>query len=322
MKRVKVSAPGKVILSGEHAVVYGKPEIIVAINRRLGVTVKELESASRSLVFSSQEPSGLLEFAVKKVFKILGKHPKKPLEIRVDSEIPIGSGLGSSAALAVATTASLFKFFNQTFDKERINEIAYEIEKKQHGVPSGGDNTIVTHGGFLWYRKEAEFLKLFEPLQFNSNELPEFVLINTGRPQETTGEMVAAVKYLYNRNKKKVEKFLNEIEKVTRQMLIALNRNEKKKIMSAIKKNEQLLEELEVVGPFAKKVIKEIERKGGVAKICGAGGKKKGSGILLAFHSRKEVIFELAKKCNLPAFEVKLGEEGVKVEEDTLQNNG
>lgn len=311
---VKASAPGKLILSGEHSVVYGKPEIITAINRRLKVSVEEGKKKGKALTFFSQESTGLLRFAVKKIFKILGKQPKKSLEIRVDSGIPVGSGLGSSAALAVAMTAALFKYFNRPFDKKKINEIAYEIEKKQHGTPSGGDNTISTYGGLLWYRKETEFLKLFKPLKFNSRKLPEFVLINTGRPVETTGEMVASVRKQYERKKTRIKKILSEMEKVTKEMLIALRKINKKKLMLVIKRNEQLLENLGVASPFAKGVIKEINKLGGAAKICGAGGKKKGSGIILAFHPQKRVLFKLAKKRDLQAFEVKLGEEGVRYE--------
>lgn len=316
VKKIEVSAPGKIILSGEHAVVYGKPEIITAIDRRLRVDIQEFKKAAKPLIFSSQEPTNLLKFAVKKIFKILGKFPQKNLQISVDSEIPVGSGLGSSAALAVATTTALFKYFNQPFDREKINKIAYEIEKKQHGHPSGGDNTIVTYGGFLWYRKETEFLKLFQPLKFNPRQLPEFVLINTGRPLETTGEMVMHVKQLYDRSRSRIERILNEIEKVTKEMLVALSQAKKKAIILAIKRNESLLEELGVVSPFAQKVIREVGRKGGVAKICGAGGRKKSSGILLAFHPKKELLFKVAKKWHLPAFEVKLGEEGVKFEKN------
>lgn len=309
---MKALAPGKLILSGEHSVVYGKPEIITAINRRLKVIVKKGKKKGRPLVFFSQESTDLLDFAVKKVFKILGKQLKENLEIHVDSEIPVGSGLGSSAALAVATTAALFKYFNQPFNKEKINEIAYQIEKKQHGTPSGGDNTIATYGGFLWYRKETELLKLFQPLRFNPSRLPEFVLINTGRPMETTGEMVARVRKLYDRNKTWTEKILNKMEEVTKEMLVALHRLDKKKLMLVIKENERLLENLGIVSAFTKKVISEIDKIGGAAKVCGAGGKKLGSGIILAFHPQKENLFKLAEKRNLPTFEVKLGEEGVR----------
>lgn len=315
-KLIKVSAPGKIILSGEHAVVYGQPEIVTAINRRLWLTIKEIKSSFKGLTFFSQESPDLLKFAAEKVFEILNRRPKKSLEIRVDSEIPIGSGLGSSAALAVAVAAGFFKYFNEPFNKEKINEIAYEIEKKQHGSPSGGDNTIVTYGGLLWYRKETEFLKVFTPLKFKTSNLLEFVLINTGRPQETTGEMVTAVRRFYDQNKIKAEKILKEFEKVTRQISVALKQERKKEMMLAIKRNERLLEKLGVVGVFAKKIIREIEKKGGVAKICGAGGRKKASGILLAWHPKKEIVFEVAKKRNLSAFEVKLGEEGVKIEKN------
>lgn len=304
--KITVSAPGKIILSGEHAVVYGKPAILAAINRRLFFSVRQ---SSKNEIIASESPK-LAEFARDFVLKTFGK-AKEKLKIEISSEIPIGCGMGSSAALAVATTAGLFKYLNKPFNKEKINEIAYEIEKKQHGNPSGGDNTISTYGGFLWFRKETEFLKLFKQLQF---DLTKFVLINTGRPKETTGEMVLGVRKLYDKNRLKTEKILNEIERTTKQLLVAFNQMDEKLIRITIRENERLLENLGVVSNFAQKIIRGIEKLGGAAKICGAGGKKKGSGIILAFHPQKDVLFELAKKKNLPAFEVKLGEEGVRIE--------
>jgi mevalonate kinase len=305
--KITVSAPGKIILSGEHAVVYGKPAILAAINRRLFVSFRQ---SSKNEIITSESPK-LTEFARDFVLKSLGKSKEK-LRIEISSEIPIGCGMGSSAALAVAMTTALFEYLNKPFDKEKINQIAYEIEKKQHGTPSGGDNTISTYGGFLWYRKEIEFLKLFEKLKFV--RLPKFVLINTGRPMETTGEMVLGVRKLYEQNKIKTEKILNEIEKTTKQLLVAFNQMDEKLVKITIRENERLLENLGVVSNFAKKIVREIEKQGGADKICGAGGKKEGAGIILAFHSKKEALFKIAKKKNLPAFEVKLGEEGVRIE--------
>lgn len=307
-RRVKVSAPGKLILSGEHAVVYGKPAILAAVNRRLLFSVRQ---SSKNEIITSESPK-LAEFARDFVLKTFGK-AKEKLKIEISSEIPIGCGMGSSAALAVATTAGFFKYLDKPFNKEKINEIAYEIEKKQHGNPSGGDNTISTYGGFLWFRKETEFLKLFKQLQF---DLTKFVLINTGRPKETTGEMVLGVRKLYDKNRLKTEKILSQIEGATKQMLVGLNQANHKLVKLAIRENEGLLEKLEVVSNFAKKIIREIEKLNGAAKICGAGGKKKGAGIILAFHSKKEALFKIAKKKNLPAFEVKLGEEGVRIEKN------
>lgn len=309
MKVVKVSAPGKLILSGEHAVVYGKPAILAAVNKRLYVSVSH--SSKNEII--THEPSGLAEFCRDFVLKVLGR-PKEKLRIEISSEIPVGCGMGSSAALAVAMTATLFKYLNRPFKKEKINEIAYEIEKKQHGNPSGGDNTIATFGGFLWYRKETEFLKLFHPLKFDSGGLPEFDLINSGRPVETTGEMVAGVRENYERSKGQTEEILNQMEKVTKETLVVFQQMDEKKLMSIIRENEQLLESLGVVSSFAKRIVKEIEKQGGVAKICGAGGKKKGSGIILTFLLSKKALFEITRRGALEAFEVKLGEEGVRVE--------
>lgn len=307
MRVVKVSAPGKLILSGEHAVVYGKPAILTAVNRRLFISVGHY---SKNEIISS-ESSLLAKFARDFVLKALGR-PKEKLRIEISSEIPVGCGMGSSAALAVAMTAALFKYLNWPFEKEKINQIAYEIEKKQHGIPSGGDNTISSYGGFLWYRKETEFLKIFEELKFS--RLPKLVLINTGRPIETTGEMVAGVRKLYEGNKIKTDKILSNIEEATKQMLTGFNQVNHKLVKLAIRENEKLLEELGVVSGSAQKTIKEIRRKGGVAKICGAGGKKKGSGIILTFLLSKKALFEITRRGALEAFEVKLGEEGVRVE--------
>lgn len=313
-RKVKVSAPGKIILSGEHSVVYGKPEIITAIDLRLRVAARELKNTAKSLIFSSQEPVDLLKFAVKKVFKILGKSPKKGLEIGVDSEIPVGSGLGSSAALAVATTAALFKYFGQTFDKEKINEIAYEIEKKQHGTPSGGDNTIVTYGGFLWFRKEAEGVKLFH--QLKPKRSVKLLLIDTGKPKETTGEMVRLVKDFSQKYPKKAKNIFQNIEEVTRCFLKLLIAEKNYSLRDLLKENERLLESLGVVSGQTKEIIRKIEDLGGGAKISGAGGKKAGSGIVLAYHQRPEVLLNFAQKENLSLFKVKLREEGVRVEKE------
>lgn len=309
VKRVKASAPGKIILSGEHAVVYGKPALLAAVNRRLSVL---LEPSFENKIITSEAPF-LAKFARDFTLKVLGK-PKEKLKIEISSEIPVGCGMGSSAALAVVMTAALFKYFNQPFDKEKINEIAYEIEKKQHGNPSGGDNSISTFGGFLWYRKETEFLKLFKPLNFDFEKLPRFVLINTGRPVETTGEMVSRVGELYEQKPRQTEEIFLKIEKTTRQLVVALHQKNKDVLLKAIKENERLLEVLGVVSDFTKKVIQEIKDSGGAAKVCGAGGAKKASGIILAFHPHEKMLFEIAKSRKLPAFEIKLGEEGIKIE--------
>lgn len=314
---LKVSAPGKIILAGEHAVVYGKPALVSAVNRRLMVKIERKEN-DKIEVFS-EESLGQIREAIKKFKEIYlraSDHRLKPrlgLRIWIDSEIPVGVGMGSSAAVAVATVGGLFSFFKkiESFsfeDKKLINKIAFEVEKKIHLTPSGVDNTISTFGGFLWFKKGKPFRKI------KLKELPRFVLVNTGRAKETTGEMVEKVSSKLKVQSLKLKTVFNEIERKTKELLRGLRENDEWKIMEAIKNCEVGLENLGVVGEFAKKVIKEIEGLGGVAKVCGAGGVKDRSGILLCYHKNPAEIFALAKRLGLEALDINLGEEGVRIE--------
>jgi mevalonate kinase len=260
-----VSAPGKIILSGEHAVVYGYPALVSAIDFRLML-----------------DNSG-----------------------KISSKIPIGCGLGSSAALAVASSALKLAMKGCRWNLEKINQMAYELEKRHHGNPSGVDNTVVTYGGFLWYRKESESLKLFRSFK-PKNKLANLYIINTGKPQETTGEMVSFIRSKYQENRKKVESIFKSIEGLTRLFLDA-------PLPELIWENEILLEKLGVVSEKTKSLVKNIEKLGGSAKICGAGGIRTNSGVLLVFNKDREKMYNFAGKNNLDLFAVKFGEKGVKI---------
>ncbi|MBI3559700.1 hypothetical protein HY087_01050, partial [Candidatus Gottesmanbacteria bacterium] len=196
--KVIVSVPGKVHLMGEHAVVHGKPALLAAINLRLRVTVETLSlssprtrGSSENFLIESDEPSDYIRHAIDVVKREYKLALLPPMKITVTSDIPSGYHLGSSAAIAVGTVSALTYFLKKVWNPSAINQIAYEIEKKMHGNPSGGDNTTVTIGGFIWFRKELEFLKSIWQLPFKlPKNLDHFFLINTGRPKETTGEMV------------------------------------------------------------------------------------------------------------------------------------
>ncbi len=271
-KNLKVSAPGKVILSGEHSVVYGYPALVTAVNKRLTI-------------------------------EGIGKSTK------ISSDIPIGAGMGSSAAFAVASSAvKLGKL-----DLERINELAYKMEKKHHGNPSGVDNTICTYGGFLWYRKESESFKIFNSVK-PKVKFPKIYLFNTGKPSESTKEMVSHVSDLYRSRGSYFDMLFKEIENVTRDFLTFLVDDKSSDFGELVKLNEKLLEEIDVVSSSTKNIIRSIEKIGGAAKVSGAGGKKKGSGMVIIYHKDSEKLLSFAKRQNLKLFQVKLGEEGVRIE--------
>lgn len=306
---IKVSVPGKVHLLGEHAVVYGYPAILSAINLRLTLTIAPGE---KNIVIKSSEPADYIRHALSVVQKHYQFDQLPAMTINVESEIPAGYHLGSSAAVAVATIGAAMYFLKKVWNPALINQLAYEVEKKQHGNPSGGDNTAVTMGGFLWYRKELEFLKSLWQLPFKFPDmLNHFFLIDTGRPKESTGEMVAFVKSQISNHKSQMENLFRLNELQVKIIATAIKEANEDKLINAIKTGEQTLEGIGVVSTIVLPIIRSIEKAGGAAKILGGGGRTEGVGFLLAYHHDPEV---LAKKFHLKIKKIKLGEEGIRLE--------
>ena len=311
MQKVTVSAPGKLHLSGEHAVVYGNPAIVVSTSLRTSVTLEQG-------VPNNEKHAGTLRKADKFIDEILNifearyaaKVPDE-LALSISSSVPMGAGMGSSAALAVALLGACVTFFDKPWDAQRINELAYQAEKIIHKNPSGSDPAIVTHGGILWYRKELDFLKTFWLLPFKiPKTFAPFVLINTGRT-ESTGDLVGFVSNVAKKDQQSFTVTLDAIEQVTKSMTQAIHDENEQNFSEALKQNERLLEHLGVVSPQTKKLIDEIEIAGGVAKISGAGGIQTGSGVVISMHKNPQIMIDIAKKYSYPAFQVILGGEGV-----------
>lgn len=312
MKKVTVSAPGKLHISGEHAVVYGKPTLIVATSLRLYVT---LEKGATPRLSEVRKKDTYLD-AICSVFE--KKHNvtiDADIGIAIASTVPVRSGMGSSAALAVALIGALSAWQGLPWNAQAINESAYQAEKAKHENSSGSDPAVATHGGLLWYRKELEFLKTLWLLPFKiPKTFAPFVLINTGRI-ESTGDLVRHVAEVKDKDGGYFTNLLHDVETVTKEVACAIHDEDEQVFRDALTKNEMLLEKMEIVSPDAKTLIRNIEKSGGAAKISGAGGIKGGSGIILAVHDSPGSLVRMAKKYNYPSFQVTLGGAGVKLEQ-------
>lgn len=302
---IKVSAPGKIHLLGEHAVVYGKPAILTTVDLRVLVTISKGQN-NNSL-------KKIIEPIIKKHFKIK-KIPSYNLTI--SSQLPIGAGLGSSAAVSASYIGALLSFLRVTWDLNLINKLAYVAEKVFHGNPSGGDNSTVVFGGLIWFRKEDPNLKIIQPLNFTipSKLAKNFILVNTGKPKETTLEMVKMVSAKCKAQSVKCKKIFDHQEQLVKELLSALKNADSKELIRIIREGEKNLESIGVVSPYAKTIVRKIEQTGGAAKICGAGGKTNATGIILAYHPDKSEIKKIAKAYQLPYFSTTLGVEGVRQE--------
>lgn len=288
---------GKVIISGEHSVVYGMPALVGGLRLFREVVLREPEK--RHLAQSA---------IIENIFRIFeSKYGVKVANLEVIDlgKLPVGSGLGSSAAFAHAIFLCLLKNFNLKATKEDLFELVQESEQFCHGNPSGVDATAVVYGGLVEFVKGRKN-NLINQLEQKSNLFTKnnFFLIDSGRPVETTREMVEMVA-----NKLKADQALNQViikmGEVTKKLIQAVKDNSFDS--NTIRENQRLLEELGVVGEKAKHIIRQIEENGAVAKITGAGGVKNGSGMILVYDPDCDRISNLIKKNQWKSYQIKIG---------------
>jgi len=332
MNSLTISVPGKVFLAGEHAVVYGAKAVLAAVGLRCAVKVKSGTVDTITVNSKNYQDKKLIEFAdqAKTLWQefqqngnfnplkqwmsgkdslikiVLGesliKGGKSGVVLKIESLIPMGAGMGSSAAVATALGTAV------GLSGKELDEAVTVSERCQHGNPSGADQATVLNGGLVEYQK-VDGQKMIKPAEFN-HQLPEFILINSGKPAESTGEMVAMVAERFKADQEKLKTICSQISQISEQWLKGGN------ISQLIKQNEKYLEELGVVGEKAKMIVAEIERIGGSVKICGAGGVKAGAGTMLAYHGQPQRLKKLVKEKGWEYYTVELGVTGLSYEKN------
>ena len=208
------------------------------------------------------------------------------------------------------------KMIKNIWNPQRINELSFQVEKIAHGNPSGADNCTVVFGGLVWFRKETDFLKSIWSLPIKSYKFPDFTIIDTGKPVESTKEMVSYVADFYRKKPDIFGELLWSQETQTKDLLAGLKTGDSKAIMESIRKGEKNLERMGVVSKSVAGMIREIEKKGGAAKVCGAGGRIAGSGIVLCFMEDIQILKNITDKYKFPYEKVILGGEGIRIEKN------
>lgn len=310
-----VKTPAKLILSGEHAVVHGCPALAIAINRytqtkvswssplhfsfnllgidfRQKVTLEALKRLKRKLHKQYQDfhsghihirdvlsqPFELTLFTAINVIEKIKHTLPMGINIETDSNIPIGCGMGSSAANVVSVIYALSQFLKTNFSLEDYIRLGIESENLQHGHSSGIDIHVVYHGGALHYQNGQVAKR-----ELNTN-IP-FTLIQTGKPQSTTGECVSHTKSLFNPELK--AEFTHCVETFDN----ALKNNDENKVKECMRHNHRLLTKIGVVPSSIQQLAHEIEESGAAMKICGAGtviGQQAGA-VLVAGNNAQEI---------------------------------
>jgi len=320
--KVEASAPAKVILVGEHFVVENEPAIACAVELRAHVTV---EDGYDDILLSSQNFGSSIKLSIKgdildgrenlKIFepllridRILRRMTdfKGGYKLEVNSSIPPASGMGSSAAVAVATVAAVSKIMGLELDLEEISKIAYEAEKIVHGTPSGIDNTIATYGGIIVFRKSEGFIRL--EADFSKVML---IVADSGLPRNT-GKMVRKVKNLKNKYPRVFEPLYHTAGRLAIEAAQAIRDGRFHDLGELMNVNHGLLSAIGVSNRKLEEMVYTAREAGALgAKITGAGGG--GSIVVLTTKEDSLRVSKALKKISRRVYVLNIAEKGVVV---------
>jgi mevalonate kinase len=278
MPAISASAPGKIILCGEHAVVYGFPAIAIPLHElRTRVVIQPDPFAkpdSIHIVFAAYQIDCLVDelpdtdpirFVFSQLKSHLGLHNLPAMHIHVSSNIPSASGLGSSAALAVALNRAVSEFIGFSLADDEINQLAFEVEKLNHGTPSGVDNTVSTFAQPIYFIKDQSFSVIRPAFPLN-------LLVADSGLASSTSKAVNDVRALLSDQPQRVEHVFTEIGNLVKRIRTYLDSADPIQIGREITANHRLLQELQVSCPELDRLVDAAIQAGAYgAKLCGAG---------------------------------------------------
>lgn len=273
---ISATAPGKIILFGEHAVVYGRPAIAAPVSQlRARATVKP--SAETWLVAADlgirrkllhARPNDPLATAVRLVQTAAGLTQLPGFTLTVNSDIPVASGLGSGAAITVAAIRALAAFLQLTLSLQEISQITYQVEKIFHGTPSGIDNTVVTYEQPVFFvrgepRPHIEPFRIGRPLRL--------LIADTG-VRSSTKDVVGDVRRQWEADRPRFEALFAACGEIALAGRRAIEQGDTAELGRLINENQRWLVDMTVSSPELARLIAAALQAGALgAKLSGAG---------------------------------------------------
>ena len=274
------SAPGKTILFGEHAVVYGRPAIAVPVSDLRATAQVEVGSASGGVLLVAEDlhetyrleetydsdTARALQVTVRNTLEYLGLSSEGlALTVRVCSQIPIARGLGSGAAIATALVRALARHFGRYITASAISDLTYQTEIIFHGTPSGIDNTVVA------FEKPVYFVKGERMDIFWVGRPFTLIVADTGVPSRTR-DTVADVRQHWLVDRPRYEALFDAVGGVVDRARQAIIVGDVEALGLLMDENQALLQEMHVSGPELDRLI-QVAREAGAkgAKLSGGG---------------------------------------------------
>jgi mevalonate kinase len=293
----ETSAPAKIILFGEHFVVYNKPAILASVTKRikvaahlnnsktiniksdLGIEASYKES-DFNIIKGANDSQTILYPLYESARSVLSeRHQILGLDILVNSEFPYGLGLGSSAASCVATVAAVDSLFHKP-DKQYVCDKAIKSERLIHNNSSGADCYISTFGGLIYYIKNTGFNKIYCRKDLS------LLIGNTGI-RHSTGALVSSVKKFKDENSSLFNNLSRRAENICRDAFTAITKGDERKLGELMRENHTLLQQLGVSHDKIDYLVNVCVENGALgAKLTGAGG----GGIMIALVPQEEKL--------------------------------
>lgn len=271
--RVEVRSHGKVILLGEHAVVYGRPALALPI---LNAIRAEASGAKEGILIEVPEwqmrtdlsrDSTIWWAALRDIFGQLGI-ADKPLHISVHPSIPPAMGLGGSAAMAVAIIRAAAAFHDLQLDDSEVNDLAFQCEKVMHGNPSGVDNTIAAYGRSLVFQRGEN--PRTRDLVFSR---PLHLVTAMSDQASLTVDMVSRVRERWTASRALYEQLFDNFGQVANDGMDALQKGDLPRLGELMNICHGLLAAIQVSNPELDRMVQLARDEGALgAKLTGAGG--------------------------------------------------
>ncbi|MCS7055295.1 MAG: mevalonate kinase [Thermoflexales bacterium] len=273
---IEGSACAKVILCGEHAVVYGRPAIALPLPM-LRARARIEPSHYAFTIFApdvgavvsawrhTRRTRDPLARAALAALDLIGQKPPRATLI-VTSDIPVGANLGSGAAVSVAIGRAIAAYFGYPLSAEEASQLAYEVEEIHHGSPSGIDNTVIAHERPVWFVRGRPPELLDSAI---GDTLP-LVIADTGITTPTRIP-VGDVRAAWEREPERMERCFDAIAALVRSSREALERGDLEGLGRAMDANHALLQQLDVSCP-------ELDALCAAARAAGALGAKMSGG--------------------------------------------
>jgi len=288
------SAPGKIILFGEHAVVYGVPSIAVPLSDlrvkvnwaitksgNLNIIAEDLENKEISLKPNMSDINNPFARIVQQILDYYDATIPSGY-IKITSDIPIASGLGSGAAVSTAIGRAIAQMLGYNISNDDLNSFVFEVEKIHHGTPSGIDNTVIVYEKAIKFKKNHPI----EPLSISK---PFNILIaDTGIPAPTH-EAVGDVKDLYENNTDNIQNIFDDIESIVNSATEAIKIGNLVKVGKLMIQSHKLLQALTVSSRELDILVETAIQSGALgAKLSGGG--RGGNMIALVPQTKIEAV--------------------------------